>query len=153
MDAPASRPAGLPANASLLKEFCGREPAESMRHKRLVPCDSYRVGVQFALRYVKGEGRSGGIAFHQQYRRGRGPAIQLFDAQTGEPMGRATVNVDGHPALTSPPGEPPRVAIRNHDENEGMLEALQQAGIVGEPIRTVRVGWNDCPVVPLLVAA
>lgn len=53
-------------------------------------------------------------------------------------------------------GETPRkghVFIKTYSENEGMLEALQKAGVVGEAVRLLDVGFvaNGAAEVPVLV--
>lgn len=62
-------------------------------------------------------------------------AISLFDPQDGEPLGVATVNL-----LDAVP-EPGNVFIKNYSENEGMVSALVEAGVISEPIRLLNAGW------------
>jgi len=68
-----------------------------------------------------------------RYANGR-PAIQLVDAQTGEPLARATVNL---PDEYLSPNE---VFIKNYSENEGILDALVAGGVVVPPHRYVKTG-------------
>lgn len=56
-------------------------------------------------------------------------AIQLLDEVTGEPIAKATVNLDGVKIA------PDEVAIKNYAENKGMLVAMVAAGIVSTPVR------------------
>ena len=51
-------------------------------------------------------------------------ALQLIDAEDGAPVAMATVN------LPDAPLEPNHVYIKNWSENEGVLAALVEAGIV-----------------------
>lgn len=96
------------------------------------------------------------LAFHQ-YQKGGGTAIQLFDEETGDPMCTATVNVLGANIPSKQKcldaGHPEHVLIKDCDENEGMLKALQDAGVVGEHVCYVNSGWSRYPLVPLLVTA
>ena len=60
-----------------------------------------------------------------KYGNGR-PALILNDAHTGEEVARATVKLPNVEAGRN------EVFIRNYSENEGMLNALQAAGVVRE---------------------
>jgi len=72
-------------------------------------------------------------------------SIQLADRH-GEPYGRATVNLPDEVL-----GED-EVFIKDYSENEGMLSALIEAGIVADTGRRVRTGYVEVPVCKLLVA-
>lgn len=61
-------------------------------------------------------------------------AIQLVDSENGEPVAKATVNLP-HVVL-----EEDEIAVKNWSENEGMLEALQNAYIVTGVNRTIPTG-------------
>ncbi len=69
----------------------------------------------------------------QKYADGR-PAIALV-ADDGSPVATATVNV---PDIQLDPDE---VVIKDWSENQGMLEALIDAGIVHPPHRSVPFGF------------
>lgn len=43
------------------------------------------------------------------------------------------------------------ICIKNHSENEGVLDCLVKAGIVSEPIRYVDSGFVQIPICKLLV--
>ena len=47
--------------------------------------------------------------------------------------------------------DPTEVAIKDYSENEGILQAMVEAGIVSEPVRTVKSGFVDIPICRLLV--
>lgn len=78
-----------------------------------------------------------------QYANGR-PAIQLMDANDGDPIATATLNL---PPEECPPG---CAYIKTYSENEGMLESLMDAGIVSAPIGWVKTGWVRIPLVRIL---
>ena len=63
----------------------------------------------------------------------------MLDASSGEyegePVAVATVNLPDDPINNDD-----EVFIKNWSENEGILEALQEAGIVGKVIGTARTG-------------
>lgn len=69
-----------------------------------------------------------------QYENGA-TAISLFDPQDGEPLAVATVNL---PHEVPAPG---RVFIKNYSENEGMVSALLQAGVISLPHRLLDAGY------------
>jgi hypothetical protein len=58
-----------------------------------------------------------------------GTAIQLYDAEDRMPVATATICV---PGLTFPSER--HVVIKNYSENEGVLEALEEAGILKTPM-------------------
>jgi hypothetical protein len=72
-------------------------------------------------------------------------AIQLVDVRDGMPVATATVN----PGVKLPKDI---VAIKNYSENEGMLGALMQAGIISNPQRWMEMGFVMVPVCKLLVS-
>lgn len=65
-------------------------------------------------------------------------ALQLMDEEG--PVAVGTVNVED----VEIPSD--CVIVKNYSENEGMLEALQQAGIVGVVVRQIRTGFVTVPV-------
>lgn len=79
----------------------------------------------------------------QQYGNGR-PAIVLVGSD-GECAAVATVNVPEAPLL------PNQVLIKDYSENEGMLAALEQAGLVKPLGVSVRSGHVSMPLCQLLV--
>ena len=70
-------------------------------------------------------------------------AIQLVDALDGDPVAVATVNVPEEHL------EEDEVVIKDYSENEGMLNALRKAGIIGGVMRRVQTGYVMSPVVKL----
>lgn len=76
-------------------------------------------------------------AFRTTYQNDGATAIYLDDAGTGEPVATATVNVPGvSDALNSN-----ETLVKDYAENEGILKALVDAGIVEDTGRTVPVGY------------
>jgi hypothetical protein len=71
-------------------------------------------------------------------------ALELIDSEDGCPIMVATVNV---PEVQLEPNE---IIIKNYSENEGVLEFLQENGIVGPVKRTIGMGFVSCPVVDVL---
>lgn len=71
-------------------------------------------------------------------------ALQLFDVTDGQPVATATVNI---PEVELKENE---VLIKNYSENEGMLEALERAGIVWRTGESVSNGRVTIPVAKLL---
>jgi hypothetical protein len=73
-----------------------------------------------------------------QYGNGR-PALQLIDANDGDPIATATVN------LPDVPAGPNEVFIKDYSENEGMLKALTDAGVIKPTGDSVRSGFVTVP--------
>ena len=69
-------------------------------------------------------------------------ALVLIDQEDSTPVAVATIN---HPLL-----EKNEVGIKNYSENTGMLEALEDAGIV-QQVRTIKEGYITIPVCRLLI--
>jgi hypothetical protein len=78
----------------------------------------------------------------QRYQAGGAPCIRLVSTD-GMPIGTATVNVVGVKLGKT------ECLIKNYSENEGMLEALTEAGILTATDRTVRVGYAEATVCQL----
>lgn len=83
------------------------------------------------------------VEFHN-YRDNNRIALELTEVGTGEPIATATVN------LPRVPLEPNEVIIKDYSENNGMYQALYEAGIVGEKKRMVTTGHVSCPVCDLI---
>lgn len=79
-----------------------------------------------------------------QYSNGR-RALELVDSEDGCPIMVATVNV---PQAQLSEKE---TIIKDYSENEGVLQFLQENGIVGPVKREIGVGFVSCPVVEFLV--
>ena len=71
-------------------------------------------------------------------------ALQLVDAEDGEPVARATVCLR-HSALA-----PNEVLLRGWSENEGLPEELERLGIVGPVKRFIPTGFVEATVHDLL---
>ena len=69
-------------------------------------------------------------------------ALQLISVD-GEPLATATVALDVLP-------DEGNVFIKNWSENSGILESLQDAGVVGPVIRTIPTGFVQAYEVKLL---
>ena len=74
------------------------------------------------------------------------PSISLT-CSDGEPMAKATVNIPD--AWTRE--EPPIVFIKNYSENDGIMEVLQHAGIIGPSLWKVPIGFVAADACKLLV--
>lgn len=72
-------------------------------------------------------------------------ALRLIDAQTGEPLATASVNV---PEIALDEDE---IALKDYAENAGLFDDLVQAGIVEPTGRLVPVGYVTVPVVKIRV--
>jgi hypothetical protein len=80
-----------------------------------------------------------------KYANGR-PGLVLLDAVDGQEVAVATVNVpDAHLGLNE-------VVIKDYSENDGMLAALEKAGIVRSTGRSVACGFVTAPICELLVS-
>lgn len=80
----------------------------------------------------------------KSYNNGR-VALQLVDSITGESVAIATVNL---PDVYVQRGT---VLIKNWSENEGVLKALQEAGVIGESMGEVPTGFVVAHVCKLLI--
>jgi hypothetical protein len=67
-------------------------------------------------------------------------AIELIDVEDGELVATATVNIPEEKI------EKDEIIVKDYSENEGMLKALTDAGIVTKVNRHVRTGYVECPV-------
>lgn len=84
------------------------------------------------------------VVVYKKYGNGR-TAIQFLSAENGELIATASIN------LVAEPMEADEIAIKNYAENESMLEVLESAGIVSEPIRFVITGYVVVPICKLLI--
>lgn len=73
-------------------------------------------------------------------------AIQLVDREDGSLVAKATLNV---PEISVGPDE---AVIKNYSENEGMLEALQEAGLVLAIVGWAQSRFVTCPIVKIDVS-
>ena len=74
-------------------------------------------------------------------------AIKISLAMTGEPMGVATVCLAQY---KEKPAEG-NVFIKNWSENEGILESLQESGILGESVAQHKTGFATADECKLLI--
>lgn len=79
------------------------------------------------------------------YAHGGALALQLVDADDGAPVAMATVNLAGFSEYLE--GE---VLVKDYSECEGMLAALEDAGVVYTG-RRLRTGFVEIPVARLLI--
>jgi hypothetical protein len=79
-----------------------------------------------------------------QYRGNGRVAITVVDAEEGEDLLVATVNI---PEASLEEGE---TIIKDYSENSGILKFLVQNGVVSEPIRNISTGFVQCQVVKIL---
>lgn len=82
------------------------------------------------------------IVEKRHYANGR-PALQLVNASDGSPVATATVNMPDHPA------GPNHVFIKDYSENEGMLAALIEAGVVRDMSMRIMSGFVEVPICEL----
>ena len=80
-----------------------------------------------------------------EYANNGNTSIQLVDARDGLPVATATIN----PGFRLPQNA---VAIKNYSENEGVLNALIDGGIVSAPFGCLQIGNVTVPVCQLLVS-
>jgi hypothetical protein len=67
-------------------------------------------------------------------------AIILTDAEDGSSIATATVNIPEEEI------ESDEIIVKDYSENQGMLQALIDAGIVIKVVRNARTGYVECPV-------
>jgi len=80
-----------------------------------------------------------------KYQTNNRTAIELVDAEDGEPVAMASLNLPNEPMNKN------EVAIKDYSENEGMLRCLVRAEIVSEPLRIVQSGFVSIPICKLLI--
>ncbi len=68
-------------------------------------------------------------------------AVRLLDAEDGMPVATATTNIDG---LDSD-----EIAIKDYAENEGVYDALLDAGVITPKHRELSTGYVTVPVCKL----
>ena len=69
--------------------------------------------------------------------------ISLVDLVDGSPVATATTNIEGVKLASN------EVCIKDYEENEGMLKALKNAGIVEHMVDMAQSGYVYVPVVQL----
>lgn len=73
------------------------------------------------------------------------PALLLVDDKNGEPVARATVNLPGGAIKAN------HIFIKSWDENEGLLEVLEAAGVVRRTGQYEPVGQYHTALVEVLI--
>jgi hypothetical protein len=86
-----------------------------------------------------------------KYLKGGFPAIHLVDADNGEPIATATVNLIDYGIEP----EPNHCYLKDYSENQGIVEVLAGAGVV-IPIQQIRFGTHNatatlCKLSPQLI--
>lgn len=71
--------------------------------------------------------------------------LRLLDLNDYFPIATATVNISEVELNEN------EILIKNHSENEGMLETLEKAGIVKDTGKSVRIGFVKIPIAELLI--
>ena len=89
----------------------------------------------FDIRFVRTKYK--GCSFHTA-RYSEGGNLYIGITRKGEPIADVTVNIG---AL--PPGQ---IAVKNYSENAGLLEQLEQLGLVEEVVRYVPSGFVQIPI-------
>lgn len=79
----------------------------------------------------------------EMYKNGQ-PALQLWDVEEDEPVAMASVALDEARLGAD------EILIKNWSENEGVLEALEKAGVVKATGRTVSTGFVEATVCQIL---
>ena len=82
------------------------------------------------------------LLFKGEYAEPPNTALQLV-CETGEPFMTASVNID-----EVGPGQ---VAIKNYSENEGVMDALIEAGVISQPLFWEQSGFVRIPVCALKI--
>ena len=80
-----------------------------------------------------------------KYQHNNRTAIELVDAEDGEPIAIATTNLVNEQLAE---GE---IAIKDYFGNEGMLHCLVNAKIVSLPSRYVSMGFVQIPICKILI--
>lgn len=86
----------------------------------------------FNLKY----GLSGNVEFARYARK---QVAILILSEDGDKVATSTVNLEGWDVSDPPEGF---VHIKNWSENEGMVEALEKAGVIERPFKSIFGGWN-----------
>jgi len=79
-----------------------------------------------------------------KYRASNRTSITVVDAEDGEDLLVATVNLPDEPLLEN------YTIIKDYSENEGVLSFLVENGIVSAPVRNISTGFTHCQVVKVL---
>ena len=73
------------------------------------------------------------------------PAIILYDIEDGQEVLRPTANILDVELKDK------QVIIKNYSESTGVLKALIDAGIISEPVNTVKSGFVELYICELLI--
>jgi hypothetical protein len=80
------------------------------------------------------------IAHFSKYTENNRVAITLVDSMDGSPIAKATVNIGEAPLKDD------EVIIKGWSENEGMQDALIEAGIIGPEINVITNGITSATI-------
>ena len=84
------------------------------------------------------------VDMEQTYPNGR-PALILTDAEDGSGVCYASINI---PQIDL---EKDEVIIKNYSENQGVLDALIEAGIITKPVKEVQISqWVIAPICKII---
>lgn len=67
-------------------------------------------------------------------------ALMLFDKETGQKVSNVTIN-------TLQRMDEDVAAVKDYSENEGMLEAITEAGLIKNDLGSIQVGFTMCNIV------
>lgn len=74
------------------------------------------------------------------------PALVLVDTTTNEQLTRITANLSDTAVIPHT-----HVAVKNYNENEGILDVLIEAGIISKPVEWVQSGFVLFPICKLYI--
>ena len=66
--------------------------------------------------------------------------MQLMDTEDGQPVARASLNIDYVPVIEN------MIIIKSYGENEGIYEALLEAGVISKCERKYPIGFESAHV-------
>jgi hypothetical protein len=86
-------------------------------------------------------------AYRDRYPEGGATAIYLTDIRDDEPLATATVNVpEANPQLGIG-----AVLIKDYSENEGIMDALEEAGVAANTGKTIPIGFTEAKIARMLI--
>ncbi|WP_047865473.1 hypothetical protein [Rubrobacter aplysinae] len=85
-------------------------------------------------------------AYRDRYPEGGATAIYLTDIRDDKPVATATVNVpEANPQLGIG-----AVLIKDYSEGEGMMAALEEAGVAADTGKTIPIGFTEAKIARML---
>lgn len=85
------------------------------------------------------------VAIFSRYVNNDRISIRLIEEETNEPIATASVNLTEIEGITDN-----EIAIKDYGQNEGMVNALRNAGIIGHPIQLVENDYVKIGIYELL---